>query len=666
MTIARLLLITMITISAIAGVKAALSLGKAWDVYNQVSKMDSATVEIGSWSSGTVALSLERSVTQVALSLETPVPAEFRSLISGQRAEAQARFEEAFSAIRQPPSPAEQKFLTAAKASMKKIESLRQEVDSMLAVPASQRDAERAAQIPFEIKREISSMKAQSQYLVPANDVSSDVSVALTAIQERGWEIREFGGRARTYFAIATLNGSVISDEEHGLIKADSLRAETAWETLQVLTSIDHGIPADLLAQIEAGDTLYFRDYVNLTKDLLRASAAAGPEGPQYPVTFAQFFDQSNQALDHMADLSVNASAALIGYWHERKSVALTALIANTVVFLMLIAVTLFALHVLSTRIVRRLDATTTALRKLADGDNDVALERRPNDLKEIVSLLDGLETFRETIKVFDNRMRETLDRVLSDAQGSSNSVADVSAELQDLSNEMKSGSESQAEAAQSASSAVEQMSANIRLAADNARETETIAKDAATKAATSGKAVVDAATAMKKIAEMITIVQEIARQTDLLALNAAVEAARAGEHGKGFAVVASEVRKLAERSRVAASEVSELSANTVRLASDAGEMLEQLVPDIQKTAKLVEDISQSAQEQNIGAEQINEALRRLDSVVQQNVQLSFSTNEKAQDLAVQAEGLKTVIANARGEEGQGTGNEVSAANLAA
>ncbi len=144
----------------------------------------------------------------------------------------------------------------------------------------------------------------------------------------------------------------------------------------------------------------------------------------------------------------------------------------------------------------------------------------------------------------------------------------------------------------------------------------------------------------MKSIAEKIGIIEEIARQTNMLALNAAIEAARAGEHGKGFAVVAAEVRKLAERSQSAAKEISSVSTSSVEIAERAGKLLGDIVPGIQKTAGLVQEINASSNEQADGIGQVTSAIHQLDQVIQQ---ASVSTEEMStasEMLSEQAEQL--------------------------
>ncbi|MEW5902539.1 MAG: methyl-accepting chemotaxis protein, partial [Acidobacteriota bacterium] len=178
----------------------------------------------------------------------------------------------------------------------------------------------------------------------------------------------------------------------------------------------------------------------------------------------------------------------------------------------------------------------------------------------------------------------------------------------------------------------------------DNASQTEKIALKAAKDAQEGGKAVTESVAAQKEIAGKISIIEEIARQTNLLALNAAIEAARAGEHGKGFAVVASEVRKLAERSQTAAGEISQLSASSVGVAEKAGEMLGKLVPDIQKTAELVQEISAASKEQDSGAEQINQSILQLDQVIQQNAGAAEELASTSEELSSQAEQLQSAV----------------------
>jgi len=243
------------------------------------------------------------------------------------------------------------------------------------------------------------------------------------------------------------------------------------------------------------------------------------------------------------------------------------------------------------------------------------------------------------------NAMVEKLRQVVTDASTASENVSSGSEQLASTAQQLSQGATEQASAAEQASASMEQMASNIRQNADNATQTEKIARQSAIDAKNSGEAVANAVRAMQTIAEKITIVQEIARQTDLLALNAAVEAARAGEHGRGFAVVASEVRKLAERSQSAAAEIGTMSSQTVKAARDAGEMLSRLVPDIGKTAQLVTEISAACREQDIGSDQINQAIQQLDKVTQQNASASEEMSATSEELSAQAEQLQSNIA---------------------
>lgn len=279
----------------------------------------------------------------------------------------------------------------------------------------------------------------------------------------------------------------------------------------------------------------------------------------------------------------------------------------------------------------------------LAKGDLDVEIHGAEHD-HELGQMARSLEVFRTNMRRTEE-LSQSLKAVLGKALNSVSTVSSTSHDLKEDAGLIKAGSEQQSAAAHQASSAVTEMIATISTTASNATNTERTARKAADDALKSGAAVGEAVQALKAIADKITIVQGIARQTDLLALNAAVEAARAGEHGKGFAVVASEVRKLAELSQDAATEISELSSQSMSIASQAGDMLDTLVPDIQRTAELVEDISAAAQEQSTAAQQIEEAIRSLDEVIRRNVQVATDTNERVQDLSHQAVELKRTIA---------------------
>jgi methyl-accepting chemotaxis protein len=237
------------------------------------------------------------------------------------------------------------------------------------------------------------------------------------------------------------------------------------------------------------------------------------------------------------------------------------------------------------------------------------------------------------------------LREVVAEASAASKHVSSSSRELSSGAEQLSSGASDQAASAEEAAASMEQMASNIKQNADNTGQTQKIAQRSSADAQASGIAVGRAVEAMRTIAQKINIVQEIARQTDLLALNAAVEAARAGEHGRGFAVVASEVRKLAERSQTAAAEIGTLSAGTMKVAQEAGEMLAKLVPDIKKTTELVEEIGAACREQDIGADQMNQAIQQLDNVIQQNAAAAEEIASTAEELSSESEKLHATIA---------------------
>ncbi|MBF0336825.1 MAG: MCP four helix bundle domain-containing protein [Nitrospirae bacterium] len=248
-----------------------------------------------------------------------------------------------------------------------------------------------------------------------------------------------------------------------------------------------------------------------------------------------------------------------------------------------------------------------------------------------------------ELMRALGQMVRRLTD-VVTEIKSAADNVSAGSMELSASAQELSQGATEQAAAAEEASASMEEMTANIRQTADNAQQTQRMAEKSATNAREGGKAVAETVVAMKEIAGKITIIEEIARQTNLLALNAAIEAARAGEHGKGFAVVASEVRQLAERSQMAAGEITKKATTSVEVADKAGQMLATILPDVQKTAELVQEITASSAEQNSGAEQINKAIQQLDQVIQQNASASEEMASTSEELSSQAEQLQSII----------------------
>ncbi|QOZ11581.1 methyl-accepting chemotaxis protein [Bradyrhizobium sp. CCBAU 51765] len=452
----------------------------------------------------------------------------------------------------------------------------------------------------------------------------------ITQLRERAMKVKdevyssasETGRKMIETFAVAYANSNAVQDQTLALAKQDKARATER--------SMTEGLKASTPALTAASD------YINYVKKQMAAeSEQAKIDGSHATLILVSLI---------LASLVIAIAAAVWMALNISRSLSNAVGLADAV-----------AIGDLSQKIdsssndeigdlIKSLNAMTVNLNQTAAVANEIA---QGNLTVEAKPLSD-----KDTLGLALERMVEKLRQIVAEALTAAQNVSAGSQELSASAEQLSQGATEQASSAEEASSSMEEMASNVKQNADNANQTEKIAAQSAKDAEASGAAVGRAVSAMQTIAEKITIVQEIARQTDLLALNAAVEAARAGEHGKGFAVVASEVRKLAERSQAAAAEIGTLSTDTVKVAQEAGAMLSKLVPDIKKTAELVEEITAACREQDVGSAQINQAIQQLDKVGQQNASASEQVSSTSEELASQAEQLQSTIAYFRIEQG--------------
>ncbi|MBN1253122.1 MAG: CZB domain-containing protein [Bacteroidales bacterium] len=300
--------------------------------------------------------------------------------------------------------------------------------------------------------------------------------------------------------------------------------------------------------------------------------------------------------------------------------------------FVIIAALIAFAIaYYLTNNIVKPINESVAFAKKISAGDLTNKLNINQKD--EIGELSSAL-----------NEMVANLKEMITNVVNGSKTIAQLSNEMSDTSQNMAQGNHEQSSSTEEISATIEELSANTQQNADNAIETKAIALKSTTEIEEGGKAVIETVNAMKIIADKIAVINEIANRTNMLALNAAVEAARAGKYGDGFSVVASEVKQLADKSLIAAEEIDRVAAKSVGIAENTLNIFKAIVPNIKKTATLVQEIAAASMEQNSGTAQISNAIDQLNQITQQNAATSEEMATSSEELASQADYLNDVV----------------------
>ena len=351
----------------------------------------------------------------------------------------------------------------------------------------------------------------------------------------------------------------------------------------------------------------------------------------EFGIDGQEWFVQATQAIDLKREIEIQFAQDLVDYViYKERQLQQSTIFNASIILIVLLSSGLLGWLILS-QIHHHIADLLSAFTRLAKGDVQEAIAKGSKD--ELGSLKDNAEVFRCQLK-------DSIDSIAQEVD----ILAQSAPEISDSSMSLSSSVSEQAAGIESTSSALEEMSASVEQNASNASKTEEIASQAAIKARDTGKAVVETVEAMREITEKISIIEDIAYQTNLLALNAAIEAARAGEQGKGFSVVADEVRKLAARSEESAGEISTLAKKCMGIADQSGGLLQEMVPEIENTSSLVQEISTACREQSVGINEIKESIIQMDSVTQSNAAMSEELAATSESLREQASKLSSAI----------------------